>query len=125
MSNPKLIAFLVYPGMTLLDLVGPLQVLKMLEATGRFTVITVGERIEPTATDAGLAVVPERTLADAPRPAVLIVPGGVTGTMRAMVNDAIVEYVRAAADGAEVIGSVCTGALILGAAGLLEGREAT
>jgi transcriptional regulator GlxA family with amidase domain len=125
MSDARVIAFLVYPGMTPLDLIGPLQVLKMLEGTGDFRVVTVGERVEPMITDTGLSVVPERAFADEPRPFALIVPGGVAGTMRAMVNDALVGYVRAAGESAEVIGSVCTGALILGAAGLLEGKEAT
>jgi putative intracellular protease/amidase len=56
---------------------------------------------------------------------VIIVPGGGAPTIKAMGDPAVREYLRQAADTAPVVGSVCTGALILAAAGLLEGRQAT
>lgn len=119
----RVIAFVVYPGLTLLDLVGPLQVLRGLPAPYR--TLTVGERLETVDTDTGLQIRPEATFADLPQPFAVIVPGGGLPTIRAMGNTAIRDYLQHAAQTAEVIGSVCTGALILGAAGLLEGRPAT
>jgi 2-keto-4-pentenoate hydratase/2-oxohepta-3-ene-1,7-dioic acid hydratase in catechol pathway/putative intracellular protease/amidase len=120
--SEKVIALVLFPEITLLDLVGPLQVLKSLPAPYR--TVVVGERKEPMATDVGLALTPERTFAEVPRPFALVVPGG-PGSVAAMGNEAVQDYLRAAAPQAEVVGSVCTGALVLGATGLLEGRPAT
>jgi transcriptional regulator GlxA family with amidase domain len=121
----KTIAFLVFPEITPLDIIGPLQVLKVLENLGPHEMVTVGERIEPMATDIGLQIQPERTFAEVAKPFGLIVPGGTVGPLKAITNDGLMAYVRSAAQTAEVVGSVCTGALILAAAGLLEGRRAT
>jgi transcriptional regulator GlxA family with amidase domain len=120
------IAFVLYPGLTVLDLVGPLQVLTMLQrlAPGYRTVAVWGRR-EPVPTDAGVAVVPDRTFEEVPHPAIVLVPGGALPTIRAMSDPLIRDYVRSAAASAELITSVCTGSLILGAVGLLEGRDAT
>jgi len=118
----RTIALIAFPEVTLLDLVGPLQVLKGLPAPYR--TLIVGERVEATTSDAGPALIPEGRFADAMRPCVVVVPGG-PGSVAAMGNEAIQTYLRTAADTAEVFASVCTGALVLGAAGLLEGRQAT
>lgn len=120
--SDKIIALLLFPELTLLDLVGPLQVLKGLPAP--FKTVVVGERIEPMITDTGLALTPEKRLQDVPRPFAVIVPGG-PGSVASMGNEAIQAYLRAVAKAAEVVGSVCTGALVLAATGLLEGRRAT
>jgi transcriptional regulator GlxA family with amidase domain len=124
----KVIAFVLYPGLTLLDLVGPLQVLTALAETApRYRTVVVAERLEPMDTDipGTMKVVPNATFADVPDPFAFIVPGGVTPTLKAMGNPAIRTYVTRAAETAEVVGSVCTGALILASVGLLEGRRAT
>jgi 2-keto-4-pentenoate hydratase/2-oxohepta-3-ene-1,7-dioic acid hydratase in catechol pathway/putative intracellular protease/amidase len=121
-ENEKVIALVLFPEVTLLDLVGPLQVLKGLPAPYR--TVVVGERREPVPTDAGVAVTPERTFAEVPRPFAIVVPGG-PGSVAAMGNAAIQDYLRSAAPGAEVVASVCTGGLVLAATGLLEGRRAT
>ncbi len=118
----KTIALLLFPELTLLDLVGPLQVLKALPAP--FRTVVVGERAEPVTTDSGLALAPEKRLEDVPRPFAVIVPGG-PGSVAAMANGAIQAYLRSAAPRAEIVGSVCTGALVLAATGLLDGRRAT
>jgi len=121
-ASDKTLALLMFPELTLLDLVGPLQVLKGLPAP--FRTVVVGERIEPMTTDTGLALTPEKRFEDVPSPFAVIVPGG-PGSVAAMGNEAIQGYLRTAAPRAEIVGSVCTGALILAATGLLEGRRAT
>ncbi|MGH8991881.1 MAG: DJ-1/PfpI family protein [Acidimicrobiia bacterium] len=122
----RTIACLVYDDMTLLDLVGPLQIIKPLQMIGDYRVVTVGHRAgEPVGTDAGLPVVPELSFDDVPDPWAILVPGGMLGTMRALVDEELMAWVRRAAAGAELVTSVCTGALILATAGLLEGRKAT
>jgi putative intracellular protease/amidase len=118
----KVLAFVLFPEQTLLDLIGPLQVLKGLPAPYRSVV--VAERREPMETDTGIPVTPQARFDDVPRPFAVIVPGG-PGSVASMANDALQSYLRSAATTAEVVGSVCTGALVLAAAGLLEGRRAT
>ncbi|MGY1784572.1 DJ-1/PfpI family protein [Geodermatophilus sp. SYSU D00698] len=124
--DERLIAFVLHPGLTVLDLVGPLQVLTVLQgfAPG-YRPVTVWARREPVPTDAGVAVVPDRTFEEVPHPAIVLVPGGALPTIRAMGDPRVRDYVRSAAASAELVTSVCTGSLILGAVGLLEGRDAT
>ncbi len=122
-DDVKHIAFVLYPGLTLLDMVGPLQTLGGLPAPYRTTV--VGARIEAMPSDTPLSVTPDATFADVPNPYAVIVPGGSAGTIRAMTDPDVQNYLRSASETAEVVGSVCTGALVLAAAGLLEGRDAT
>jgi len=127
-QNEKTIAFVLYPGLTVLDLTGPLQVLTALsEIAPEYRTVVVAERVEPTDTDipGEMKVIPNNTFEEVPHPFAFIVPGGVTPTLRAMSNEAIRGYIRSAAETAEVVSSVCTGALILGSVGLLEGRQAT
>jgi transcriptional regulator GlxA family with amidase domain len=125
-QSEKLIAFVLYPGLTPLDMVGPLQVLTGLSALApQYRTVVVGERIEPMDSDIHVQLLPDRTFDAVPHPFALIVPGGGVPTLRAMNNAAIRQYVRTAAETAEVVGSVCTGALILAAVGLLKGRQAT
>lgn len=119
----KHVAFVLYPGLTLLDMVGPLQTLGGLPAPFKTTV--VGARLEAMPSDTPLQVTPDATFADVPRPFAVIVPGGSEGTIRAMADPEVQGYLRSACVTAEVVGSVCTGALVLAAAGLLEGRNAT
>lgn len=121
----KQIAFVLYPEMTPLDLIGPLQVVKNLQTFGLFDVVTVGERVEPVPTDVGIGMQPERTFEQVDKPFGLVLPGGLIGPIKAIANDRLMAYVRAAGEGAEVVGSVCTGSIILAAAGLLDGRRAT
>ncbi len=125
-ENQKTIAFVLYPGLTVFDLTGPLQVLTALSAIApEYRTVVVAERAEPTDTDIRVKMIPTHTFEEVPNPSIVLVPGGGVPTLRAMSNEAIRSYVRTATETAEVAGSVCTGALILGSVGLLEGRQAT
>lgn len=121
-STEKTIAFLLYEGATPLDLIGPLQVLGAL--SDGYRSVVVSDTARPVAMDVPIRLQATALLEEVPRPDVLVIPGGTVGTYRAMHDDRILHYVCAAAEHATVM-SVCTGALILGAAGLLQGRDAT
>lgn len=122
----KHIAFVVYPGLTLLDLAGPLQVLSsMCERHREYSVAVVSKDGSPIDVDVPMKIVPGATFKDIPEPAVVVVPGGETPTIRAMGDDALLYYLKRASSSAQFVCSVCTGSLILAAAGLLNGRQAT
>jgi transcriptional regulator GlxA family with amidase domain len=124
-QDQKTIAFVLYPGLTVFDLAGPLQIFTgVSQLASEYRTVVVGERVDPTDTDIRVKMIPTHTFEEVPHPSVLLVPGGVP-TLRAMSNEPIRNYVRSAAETAEVAGSICTGALILGSVGLLEGRQAT
>jgi len=120
-SDPLHIVALLFPNVTQLDLTGPAQVLSRVPGA---TVHLAWHRIEPVPTDAGFAIMPTVTFADAPQADVLMVPGG-QGAFELMEDHAALEFVRAQARGAQYVTSVCTGAFVLGAAGLLQGKLAT
>src|ERR671932_909444 len=122
-GNEKIIAFPVYPGVTPLDLIGPLTVLKTPGIGGtRYRTVVVGERAEPLATDTPLQLQPAATFAEVPNPWAVIVPGGGASTLAAAEDEALLSYIRSAA-GAEVLGSTGNGALVLAAADLLRGKR--
>jgi len=119
--SPLKVAFLLFPEVTQLDLTGPAQVLSRL---GNTKVDLVAKTRDPVPTDAGLALLPTASFADAAQPDILCVPGGF-GTQDAMEDEATLAWIRQAAARAQWVTSVCTGALLLGAAGLLDGYRAT
>ena len=124
--DERTIAVVLYPGLTALDLIGPLQVLTVLEQVApHYRTVVVGDRVAPMDTDVHVPMIPDKTFAEVPQPYVLVVPGGRRATLRAMSDPVMREYVRTAAASAEIVASVCTGSLILGAVGLLDGRQAT
>lgn len=118
------IAMLLYPGFTALDFVGPYHFLSMPGATVHL--VTNQSDLTPVRSDLGLAVQPTATFADCPADVtVLFTPGGTVGTLAAAGDGATLEFMRDRASRASFVTSVCTGSLILGAAGLLEGKRAT
>ena len=123
-TGKKRIAFTLYPGVTPLDLVGPLTVLRDLKLGSPYRTVVVGERVEPRDTDTPLRLIPAKAFREVPGPFAVIVPGGGAATVRAMQDESLLAYVRAAAATAEIVGSTGNGALILAAAGLLGGRRA-
>jgi transcriptional regulator GlxA family with amidase domain len=87
-------------------------------------VFTVAEKPGPVVTHNGLSVNPRYLLNDAPEPQVLLVPGG-RGTRAEMHNNALLDWIKEAADACELVLSVCTGSLLLAKAGILKGLQAT
>ena len=119
-AAPLHIAFLLFPQVTQLDLTGPAQVLSRL---GNVTLDLVWKDRAPVTTDAGFAIQPTATFADVPRADILCVPGGM-GVTEVIADDAAMAWVRVVGGEARWVTSVCTGSLILGAAGLLQGYRA-
>lgn len=117
---PITIAFLLFPNVTQLDLTGPAQVLARL---GDATLHLVAKTRDPVPTDAGFAILPTATFAEVPSADILCVPGGF-GTHGAIADDETIDWVRQVGEGATWVTSVCTGSLVLGAAGLLTGYRA-
>ncbi len=126
-ADPRQVSLLVFDDAEVLDVAGPYEVFSV---AGRrhglepFRVALVAEGTGPVMLRNGFRVLPHFNLADAPPAAILIIPGGM-GTRREVHNQAMVDWVGRAADHAELVLSVCTGALLLGRAGLLDGLEAT
>jgi cyclohexyl-isocyanide hydratase len=89
------------------------------------TVHLVWKTLDPVVTDAGITITPTRTFANCPAADVLFVPGGVAGTVDMMKDAEVLAFLRSRAATASWVTSVCTGSLILGAAGLLRGYRAT
>jgi putative intracellular protease/amidase len=116
------IAIPLYEDFTALDAVGPYEVLSRLPGA---RVTFVAAEPGPLATETGmLTLVAERSLDELPHPDVLVVPGG-TGTDAALDDEALVGWIRTAHETSRYTTSVCTGSLLLAAAGLLDGLEAT
>lgn len=115
------IVFVLFPNVTQLDFTGPLQVLSRLPEA---SVHLVARTMAPVPTDAVLTLNPTCTFEDCPPADVLCIPGGF-GVDDAMNDPALMEFVRREGARAKYVTSVCTGAFVLGAAGLLDGKRAT
>lgn len=122
------VAILLFDEVEVLDFCGPFEVFGVagLRGSGErpFSMYTVAEKAGPIKARNGLSVNPAFTIADCPQPDLLLVPGG-QGTRKQIHNEALVNWVREQAGRVELLLSVCTGALILARAGLLEGLAAT
>lgn len=115
------IGALIFEGLDQMDLTGPFEVLSRVPNS---TYRIFGKTTAPVRDGRGLVLKPDAALADAPQLDVLHVPGG-AGQEGVMDDEDVLGWVRRQAQGARIVFSVCTGALILGAAGLLKGRRAT
>jgi cyclohexyl-isocyanide hydratase len=129
MADPVTVAIPVFPGVDLLDIVGPYEVLSWLHVTwpGRTVQVqVVGTNTDPLATSHGLKIVPDAAFGACPAPDVLVVPGGPPDTVQAQFgNKPLMDYIRSTGPKAQWVCSICTGALLLAKAGLLEGYQAT
>jgi putative intracellular protease/amidase len=122
-GQPQQIAMLLYPGMFALDLVGPHAFLAGLM---NVDVHLIAKTMDPIPAGKSLKLLPSATLKDCPKQLeVLFVPGGFPGTIAAMQDDETLEFLADRGSRARYVTSVCTGSLVLGAAGLLKGYRAT
>lgn len=115
------IGMLLFPRLTQLDLTGPFEVLHRLPGARMHL---VWKDLEPVRAESGLGLLPTTVLSDCPPLDVLVVPGGF-GVTRLFDDAAVLEFLKEQGSGARWVTSVCTGALLLGAAGLLQGYAAT
>jgi len=119
MSDPIHIGFLLFPNVTQLDLTGPAQVLSRVPNA---RVHLIWKSAEPVMTDVGFTINPTTTFAECPQLTVLCVPGGF-GIGDQIVDQETLGFLRRQGENARFVTSVCNGALILGAAGLLKGYK--
>lgn len=115
------VGYVVFPNLTQLDFTGPLQVLTRLPDSKTHI---VAKTLSPVASNCGLEFVPTSTFATCPPLDLICVPGG-GGVVQAIGDRETVDFIRTQATQAKYVTSVCTGAFLLGAAGLLQGRRAT
>ena len=118
---PLAVGMVLFPGLTQLDLTGAYEVLARMPDT---RVHLVASSLDPVRSEWGLAILPDVTFADAPALDVLCVPGG-WGINAYLDDEELLDFLRARAEHARYVTSVCSGALLLGAAGLLRGYRAT
>lgn len=128
----KRVGILIFPEVEVLDFCGPYEVFSVTrlseerrrEEPSPFEVLLLAERGEQVAASGGMRVLPDVTLEACPALDVLVVPGG-WGTRREMSNRRLLTWITERAADVETLTSVCTGAMLLGRAGLLDGRRAT
>ncbi|HKF12963.1 MAG TPA: DJ-1/PfpI family protein [Xanthobacteraceae bacterium] len=116
------VGFVIFPELTQLDFTGPQQVLARLPQSAMHI---IAKSAAPVSSDSGLSLVPTHTFENCPQLDLICIPGGSTGVVRAMGDRDTIEFVQRQSRKAKYVTSVCTGAFILGAAGLLKGRRAT
>ena len=121
-KNIRRVGACLFPDFELLDIFGPLEMIGALR--DRFEIVTVAEHADPVASTQGPRSLIDATYNDCGQFDILLVPGGV-GTRREVENQATLQFLRDQYAGLEVLASICTGAGLLAAAGLLEGRRAT
>jgi len=126
MKTPRKLGILLFDDAEVLDFCGPFEVFSVASnqcETVAFDVFTVAEK-GPVIARNGLSFNPDHRLEFCPKPDILLIPGGI-GTRRELSNLRLIEWIRQTADNTELVLSVCTGALLLGKAGLLDGLDTT
>ncbi len=125
-TQPKNVAILIFNGVEVLDFAGPTDVFTHArDPKGRpaFKLYAVAKSMEPITSQGFVKIIPNYTFADCPKPDILVIPGGgVGGVVR---DDETMKWIKNAGGKSERVLSVCTGALILQAAGFLDGQKAT
>ena len=116
------VGFVIFPELTQLDFTGPQQVLARLPHSAMHI---IAKSAAPVSSDSGLSLLPTHTFENCPRLDLICIPGGSSGVVRAMGDRVTIEFVQSQSVTAKYVTSVCTGAFILGAAGLLKARRAT
>jgi transcriptional regulator GlxA family with amidase domain len=130
--NRKRVGILVFPNVEVLDFCGPFEVFSVTrlsegarrEDPSPFEVLLVAETTEPITATGGLRVLPNVTIDACPALDILVVPGG-WGTRTEIKNDRLLRWITERGKTVETLTSVCTGSMLLGQAGLLDGRHAT
>lgn len=128
----KRVGILIFPDVEVLDFCGPFEVFSVTrlseelrrEEQSPFEVLLVAERAEPVTTTGGMKVTPHHTLETCPPLDILVVPGG-WGTRAEARNTRLLDWIKTRAKQVETLTSVCTGSMLLGQVGLLDGRHAT
>ena len=128
----KTVGILLFPEVEVLDFGGPFEVFsvtrlnesKRREEPSPFRILLIADSAEPVSTAGGMRVLPDCTTTACPSLDILLVPGG-WGTRQQMTNARLIDWIRQRAKKVEILTSVCTGALLLGQAGLLDGHRAT
>ena len=120
-TKPTRITFLLFPGITQLDFTAPAQALSRMPGT---ELAGAAANLDPIATDSGFSILPTHDFASCPDADILCVPGG-HGVADALGNSATIDFITRQAENAQWVTSVCTGAFLLGRAGLLTGKRAT
>jgi cyclohexyl-isocyanide hydratase len=126
------LGFVIFPGITQLDFTGPFEVLSRLSTPGSLTAPSkfpqakthvIAKTTLPVLSDRGLGILPSCTFENCPPLDLICVPGG-AGVVEALADAETVDFIRRQSSGAQYVTSVCMGAFLLGAAGLLKGRKA-
>lgn len=128
----KRVGIVVFEDIEVLDFCGPFEVFsatrldeeKRREEPSPFEVLLVAEKIAPVVTSGGMKVIPDHAFASCPKLDILVVPGG-WGTRKELHNPVMIDWLRNRAAEVETLTSVCTGAMLLGATGALDGHRAT
>jgi transcriptional regulator GlxA family with amidase domain len=126
-ARQRNVAILIFDGIEVLDFAGPFEVFNVsgeLISPSPFNVYTVWEEAYPIQTRGKLSVTPHYSIEDTPPPDILLIPGG-AGTRPLLQNSTLLNWIKEQAEGVELLLSVCTGALVLAKAGLLDGLTVT
>lgn len=130
--DQKRVGILIFSDVEVLDFCGPFEVFSVTrlneerrrEESSPFQVVLIAETKDPVVATGGLRVLPDYSLEDCPPLNILVVPGG-WGTRKEINNEKLLNWIRARAGEVQTLSSVCTGSVLLGKAGLLDGRRAT